>query len=113
MRQHIKTTPHRHVPGQLKVLQTGSDPRLWPGQILPLQNQTTIGADPANDLVLNDAFVSSHHAQLRWNGVGWLVEDLGSTNGTLIDGSRCSPHEECSITSGATLHIGDVELQLL
>jgi hypothetical protein len=47
-----------------------------------------VGRAPDNDLVLADAEVSRHHARLEPNGAAWRVVDLGSTNGTWVNGAR-------------------------
>ena len=44
----------------------------------------TIGRDPAADIVVLDSRVSWRHGQVRVEGNGWLLEDLGSTNGTFV-----------------------------
>lgn len=44
-----------------------------------------IGRDPKCGLVLEDPRVSKIHARLRWTGGGWVVEDLGSKNGTTVN----------------------------
>ena len=49
--------------------------------------------------MLEDAGVSRHHAELRPDGDGWVIEDLGSTNGVLLNGSE--------IRGAAALHEGD------
>jgi GAF domain-containing protein/FHA domain-containing protein len=46
----------------------------------------TVGREPDNALVLEDRRVSKYHARLQWSGTGWRAEDLGSKNGTLVDG---------------------------
>jgi len=52
-----------------------------------------IGRSPDNDLVLDDPRVSRYHAQLARQGDVLVIEDLGSTNGTLVNGRRISePH---------------------
>ena len=44
----------------------------------------SIGRDPRSDIVVDDSRVSWRHAVLRIEGDGWLLEDVGSTNGTFI-----------------------------
>lgn len=46
-----------------------------------------IGRDAACGLIVEDGRVSKRHARLRWTGNGWLLEDLGSKNGTTINGA--------------------------
>jgi transcriptional regulator with GAF, ATPase, and Fis domain len=45
-----------------------------------------IGRDPRCGLVIDDTRVSKRHARLRWTGSGWRLEDLGSKNGTTLNG---------------------------
>ena len=111
MRQHIRKAVH--APGRLRVIKGGTDGRLQPGRVLALQSPATVGAHGENEIVLNDKLVSGRHARLRWDGARWLIEDLGSTNGTFVDGQRCAAHREHPVPSGATLEIGDTVLQLL
>ncbi|GAB2797180.1 DUF1707 and FHA domain-containing protein [Streptomyces chlorus] len=47
-----------------------------------------IGRDPANGLRLNHETVSRAHAELRQQGGLWVLRDLGSTNGTTVNGRR-------------------------
>jgi pSer/pThr/pTyr-binding forkhead associated (FHA) protein len=59
------------------------------GTNLSLTDETiTLGRSPDNTLVLDDDYVSSHHACLRPYENRWLVEDLNSTNGTYLDGHK-------------------------
>lgn len=58
---------------------------------------TTIGRDPANDIFLNDMTVSRSHARIIREGLGAHIEDLGSLNGTWVDGA---------IVNAAPLHDG-------
>ena len=48
----------------------------------------TIGRGSGNNLVLNDPFVSSRHARIEKKGYGYVLRDLGSVNGTYVNGSR-------------------------
>jgi predicted component of type VI protein secretion system len=60
-----------------------------PGVTFPLDgDQLTIGRDSVNGVAINDAEVSRKHARLTFQGGKYVVEDLGSTNGTFVNGQR-------------------------
>jgi hypothetical protein len=75
---------------------------------IPLETTLlTIGRGLDNDIVLEDTRVSRHHAQLRYKTRRFWVTDLGSTNGTFINGERVS---EAVINNGDSLSLGGLEL---
>lgn len=65
-----------------------------PGKIFPImKTEVVIGRDPNADILVNDAEVSRNHAVIRFNADGYTIEDLGSTNGTVLNGDRLAgPH---------------------
>ena len=64
-----------------------------------------IGRDLNNDVVINDAEVSRRHAKLVAQAGSYLLEDLGSTNGTFVDDQRISgPH---LMRPGETIMLGE------
>jgi len=60
-----------------------------PGAAFTLEgDQITVGRDSTNEIVINDAEVSRRHARLTFQGGKYVLEDLGSTNGTFVNGQR-------------------------
>ncbi len=73
------------------------------------QALTRIGRGERNDIVLNDLAVSSFHAELDVQPEGVYLRDLGSTNGTWVDGEKCL----CvALAAGAKVQIGKTLLTL-
>jgi len=73
-----------------------------------LQDELTIGRAEDNDLELMDPKVSRHHARITRQGMCYVVTDLGSANGTLVDGvPLTSPH---TLKHGERITVGDSEL---
>lgn len=85
------------ITGRLKEGQGGSGggSLLLPtGDRLPLSDQTiTIGRRPDSSIVLGDPNVSRNHAEIRPSGSGYLLVDLGSTNGSRVNGVRVANQE--------------------
>ena len=60
-----------------------------PGVTFPLEgDQLTIGRDSTNGVAINDAEISRKHARLTFQGGKYVLEDLGSTNGSFVNGQR-------------------------
>ncbi|MFZ6750016.1 FHA domain-containing protein [Undibacterium sp. Ren11W] len=57
-----------------------------------LKPRFSIGRRPENDLVLDQATISGHHAAIDRTSIGIFVLDLGSTNGTLVNGQPITKH---------------------
>lgn len=64
------------------------------------------------DIVISDGRVSRRHAQITSEDGGLAIEDLGSTNGTKIDGQALAAGERGMLAGGETLSFGGVELKL-
>ena len=65
----------------------------------------TFGSAPSCDLVLSDKTVSRKHVEAYLDGNQTIVRDLGSTNGTFIQGAR---FKEVALAYGAEVKLGDV-----
>ena len=60
-----------------------------PGAAYTLEgDQLNIGRDSTNEVAINDAEISRRHARLTFQGGKYVLEDLGSTNGTFVNGQR-------------------------
>jgi pSer/pThr/pTyr-binding forkhead associated (FHA) protein len=69
------------------------------------QDITTLGRTAGNDVVIQDATVSRHHARLFFHEGQWYVEDLQSANGTFVNGTRV--HRPMPLQHGDELRMGD------
>lgn len=67
---------------------------------------TMIGRNASCDLVVNDPLVSRRHCQVLWDGVYCTVEDLGSTNGTYVNGQPLTA--AYALRPGDRLQVADV-----
>ena len=95
----------RPIPGLL--IMTG--PRT--GERLILRNGFLVGGQPASDLQIQDGYTSSNHAQFTMDPNGnCMVIDLGSTNGTFINGMQVTQQ---ALQHGMTIKIGATELRFL
>jgi DNA-binding NtrC family response regulator len=81
----------------------------WPGGSGKLVAPVCVGANEANQVVLDDRHVSAFHCRLYPREGRWLVTDLGSTNGTFLDGTRVA---EAEVDAGARIRIGSQELRV-
>jgi hypothetical protein len=80
------------------------------GSVFALDAVTTIGRDVNNAVVIEDPFASSEHCALTFRGRSWFVEDLGSTNGTFLNGSQVDGTAPMSY--GDEIQVGEVRLRL-
>lgn len=74
------------------------------------QQQITLGRANDATLVLNDDYASTRHARLFPQDGQWLVEDLGSTNGTYLDRQKVT--EPTPVSIGVPIRIGKTVLEL-
>jgi len=66
----------------------------------------SLGRADDNQLVIVDDSISSHHAELAFDGASWTLTDLGSTNGTKSGGARI---ESVGLAHGSAFQLGNVD----
>jgi hypothetical protein len=103
-----KPREQQMVAANLVVLESG-DTALIPGQTFELQPVTTMGRSPTSTIVVPDGYASGEHAMLTWRDQKWWLQDLGSTNGTLLN--RHLVQKSVQVNSGDVIQVGRVKLK--
>jgi hypothetical protein len=86
-------------------------PELRPGSTVEVLTTTVVGRGPESGVRIDrDEFASAQHARIGTGPKGVWVEDLGSTNGTFVNGDRVSGRRV--LQAGDVLRVGQTELQL-
>jgi pSer/pThr/pTyr-binding forkhead associated (FHA) protein len=115
----LSDTMHGLPPSALSAAVTPTQPQVAPlasllvrsgslkGRRLPVKVPVVnIGRADFNDVVIADPSVSTSHAKLQRRDDIWMLSDLGSTNGTFVEGERLSG--EVALGPGTTVKFGDV-----
>lgn len=95
--------------GRLVLIEPGPT-GLDPEKEFPLEAVSSIGRSLRSTVSLDDEFLSADHALLSWREGKWWLEDLGSTNGTLLNGVRIT--RPMPVTAGDLIELGRVALRL-
>jgi pSer/pThr/pTyr-binding forkhead associated (FHA) protein len=85
---------------------------VFQGGRVPIAKRITIGRDPENSISLDDVMVSRKHAVIQKVKDDYFIEDLGSTNGTFLNGQPVPPGKYMRITPQDKVRIGRSELSL-
>ena len=82
----VAVAPRSAARGPRLVLVQSGETGLEPGTEFPIAGVMSLGRDAGNGIVLADVSVSTRHAEVERQRNGWLLTDLGSTNGTFVNG---------------------------
>jgi hypothetical protein len=101
--------------GAAMDLRSGVRPRLEvvaalgyePGTAFEIQDSATVGRSPTADVRIDDPYASSAHARIFPRGQFMYIEDMGSTNGTYLNGRQLRKPEQLRVAD--TIRIGDTE----
>ncbi len=82
----------------------------YEGLTLPVEREwMVIGRGRGSDLVIGEPTLSRAHAAFGWDGEGFFVQDLGSTNGTLVNGET---EKRMRLARGDEVQIGRLRLRV-
>jgi type III secretion system (T3SS) inner membrane Yop/YscD-like protein len=106
----LRAGPEAQPSLHLLVLDAGESD-LRPGQLLEVADGAVLGRIGQAEVILADPAVSSAHARISRAGAGWLVTDLGSTNGTRVNEALVAA--QTALGPGDVLGLGNVRLQVV
>jgi pSer/pThr/pTyr-binding forkhead associated (FHA) protein len=78
-----------------------------PGERIDVNDGITLGRSPTADVQIDDPFASSVHARIFLRGEFMYIEDMGSTNGTSLNGRQLRKPEQLKVAD--SIRIGDTE----
>ena len=82
------------------------------GQVFAIGSGLSLGNNKArNDIALDDSYASRAHARLEKQGFSYILTDLGSANGTKVNGKRIPPHTPISLSLGDQIEVGYTLMQ--
>lgn len=93
------------------ALKVTAGPREILGVSVPLTGPVIIGRSPDSDLVIADEFVSSSHARVVPSADGLVLEDLGSTNGTSVNGQPA--RRPLQLDAGDVIEVGTNRIEVV
>jgi pSer/pThr/pTyr-binding forkhead associated (FHA) protein len=107
VRPTAPTTPRKTKaqPRELVVHSPDMSPR-----VIPLDREIRFGRASSCTVVLDDTYASEQHARVYSNGDGWLVADMGSTNGTFLN--RAKVTQPAPLAPGDQLGIGKTVVEV-
>jgi hypothetical protein len=74
------------------------------------KTNVAIGRSPGNDITIDATAISRYHASITLRDTQVVLEDLGSVNGTYIDGRKLAPNDPVVLTGGEEIQIGELRL---
>ena len=79
------------------------------GQSETISANSTIGRGSDNDIVLDEKTVSGNHCRISVEGTGYVIYDMDSTNGTIVNGNKVT---SMTLSSGSTIELGSVKISV-
>ena len=96
---------------KLRVLSKDNKESFKKGSMIRVQDEITFGREKDNSIVLNDPYTSGYHTRIYKNNERFVVEDLGSTNGTLLNGDILDV--KTYLENGDIILLGKLKLEVI
>ena len=95
----------------LEIINPGNAKDLKDGSIIPIRSDLTIGRKEDNSIVLSEQHISGNHAKIAVRNNTLFIEDLNSTNGTYVNGTKIS--SKTKLANKDEIKIGNVVFKIL
>ncbi len=92
------------------TLSVESGPKELKGVKITVSGTVIVGRSPGADIVIAASYVSGRHAQFKLMGKNLFVEDLGSTNGTTVNGKQITA--PVALKNNDVVSVGDVSIRV-
>ena len=83
------------------------------GKRIPIESELTIGRDPERDVMVDLDGISRQHCRILLRDGSAYLEDTGSTNGTRVNDTQATAHEECMLRSGDLVDLGEAVFKFI
>ncbi|MGF0096219.1 FHA domain-containing protein [Peptoniphilus sp. SGI.035] len=74
-----------------------------------IDGDITLGRSSRNDVVIKDKFVSKNHLKILDKNQAYYIEDLGSANGTFLNGTKIEPNELIELQNNDKIGVGFIQ----
>lgn len=95
----------------LEVVDPGNNQNLRKGSVIPISREVTIGRRDDNSVIMREGYVSGHHARIYLRNTEYIMEDLNSTNGTVLNDQKVE--KKVYIKSGDEIKIGSAVFKVI
>lgn len=110
MRTGIGLVRGQRTDSAIWCLDVDKGPRALRGLHVDMLGPVVVGRSPSSDIVIPEPFVSATHARFALQGPALVLEDLGSTNGTLVNGRAIA--DPVTLRDGDEVQVGDVIMRV-
>lgn len=95
----------------LEILEPGNNSSFKKGGVIPLRRELSIGRNAQNTFIIDDPYISSFHARIYLRNNDYIVEDLGSTNGTIVNNTKINGKKH--LESKDVIKLGNTVLKFI